>query len=113
MHDPITREETRRLAVLATDASGPRGQAVAPETGASIASAGVLLGVTGLFILNLVFGPLAIGLGATAIRRGVRPGLPRATALASILLGAADLVVLLVLVAFSLSHGGLTWRLSA
>jgi hypothetical protein len=112
MRDTITREETRRSPVLATDANGPR-KAVAPESGASIASAGVLLGAVGLFILNLVFGPLAIGLGVTAIRRGVRPGLPRATALASIVLGVADLVVLLTLVALSLSHGGLTWRFGA
>jgi hypothetical protein len=83
---------------------------MAPESEASIARVGVLLGAVGLFILNLVFGPIAIGLGVTAIRRGVRPALPRATALASIVLGAADLVVLLVLVALSLSHGGLTWH---
>jgi hypothetical protein len=59
---------------------------MAPESEASIARVGVLLGAVGLFILNLVFGPIAIGLGVTAIRRGVRPALPRATALASIVL---------------------------
>jgi hypothetical protein len=83
------------------------------ESGVSIARTGVLLGTVGLFILNLVFGPLAIGLGVTAIRRGVRPGLPRGAALASIALGSADLVVLLVLTALSLSHGGLAWRFGA
>jgi hypothetical protein len=113
MYDIITREETHRPPVLDADASGPRGQAVAPESGASVAHAGMLLGAAGLFVLNLVFGPLAIGLGITAIKRGVRPGLPRATALASILLGVADLVVLLVLIALSLSHGGLAWRFGA
>jgi hypothetical protein len=63
--------------------------------------------------LNLVFGPLAIGLGVTAVRRGPRPGHACATALASIAFGIADLVLLLVLMATSLGHGGLVWRFGA
>ena len=34
-----------------------------------LAWTGLLLGALGLFILNLVFGPIAIGLGVTALRR--------------------------------------------
>ena len=77
----------------------------------STARVGVLLGAVGLFLFNLVFGPIAIGIGVAALRRGTRPGRDRATAVASIALGAADLAVLLVLTALSLSRGALTWHL--
>jgi hypothetical protein len=102
----------------ASDVSGSSRRA--GESATSMAWAGVLLGAVGLFIFNLVFGPLAIGLGVTALRRGARPGawragLPRAgraMAWASVVLGAADVAVLLALAAFSLGHGALTWHLA-
>lgn len=82
-----------------------------------LAEAGALLGAVGLFVLNLVFGPLAIGLGITALRRDVsRPGtsrFQRGAALAAITLGVADIVVLAVLVLGSAAHGGVVWRFGA
>lgn len=78
----------------------------ARESAGSMAWTGVLSGLVGLFILNLVLGPVAIGLGIVALRRGVA----RVTAVSSIALGAADVIVLLVLIALSFSHGALTWH---
>jgi hypothetical protein len=66
----------------------------------------MLLGAIGLFVLNLVFGPIAIGLGATALSRGTQ----RAAGLAAVTLGVADLVALAVLVLHSAAHGGVVWR---
>ncbi|HEY1703333.1 MAG TPA: hypothetical protein VGG75_26825 [Trebonia sp.] len=77
---------------------------------------GVLLGAVGLFVLNVVFGPIAIGLGVTSLRRGARiraaPGraADRAAGVASIVLGVTDLVVLAALISTSLGHGGLVWH---
>ena len=77
---------------------------------------GVLLGATGLFILNLVFGPIAIGLGVTALRRGAGaraarvPAADRAAAVISVVLGVADLAVLAALLLHSASSGTLVWH---
>lgn len=71
-----------------------------------LAWTGMLLGAIGLFVLNLVFGPIAIGLGATALRRRAQ----RAAALAAVTLGLADLAVLGMLVLHSAAHGGVVWR---
>lgn len=79
---------------------------IARRRDGSLAWTGVLLGAIGLFILNLVFGPVAIGLGATALRRGTH----RAAAFAAVALGAADLAVLAALVLHSAIHGGVIWR---
>lgn len=70
---------------------------------------GVLLGTAGLFVLNIVFGPVAIGIGTTALRRGSG----RAAGAAAVVLGIADLVVLGALVLHSAAHGGVFWRLGS
>lgn len=99
---------------LATRAPAARpGATVRTESARSLAWTGALLGTAGLFMLNLVLGPLAIGLGVTAMRRGVRPGAPRVAALASICLGVADVLLEIVLVAFSFGHGGMVWHFGA
>ena len=83
------------------------------ESAGSMAGVAVLLGVAGLFVFNVVFGPLAIGAGAAALRRRPAAARTRAAALAGVTLGAADLIVLAVLAAVSLAHGGITWHFGA
>jgi hypothetical protein len=101
-------------------------QIVTRQHTSRLAWSGVLLGGAGLFIFNVVFGPIAIGLGLTALRRGAGaraagagaggPGAAgagaadRAAAVISVVLGVADLAVLAVLVLGSATHGGVTWR---
>lgn len=57
------------------------------------------LGVAGLFVMNVVFGPIAIGLGLSAARRNPAGSAGRHAALLGAALGLADLVVLAVLAA--------------
>jgi hypothetical protein len=71
----------------------------------SLAWTGVLLGTAGLFTLNLVFGPIAIGLGVMARRRGAH----RVIAALAITLGLAD-VILEVVLATLWFHHDLSWR---
>ena len=89
------------------------------ESAHTLAAVSVLLGAVGLFIFNLIFGPLAIGLAVAALRRQAGPGRhpasarTRAGAWAGLVLGAADLIVLVVLIAASLAHGAVTWHFGA
>ncbi|GII24511.1 hypothetical protein [Planosporangium mesophilum] len=79
------------------------------------AAAALLFGSVGLFLFNVVFGPIAIVLGARAARGDIERGaslgrLGRAAALLGIGLGIADLVVLVVLVAGKVHNGVLDWN---
>ncbi|MEE1757068.1 DUF4190 domain-containing protein [Streptomyces sp. SP18CS02] len=69
-----------------------------------MAVASFVLGLVGLLVMNIVLGPVAIGLAAIALRRGTAR---RGRALLGLGLGVADLVVLAVLV--SVDH---TWSWS-
>ncbi|MFC1402649.1 MULTISPECIES: hypothetical protein [Streptacidiphilus] len=62
--------------------------------GNDTAVASFIIGLLGLFILNVVLGPLALALAAVSLARGTRR---RGRALLGLALGAADLVVLGVL----------------
>ena len=87
-----------------------------PEPARTVAAVSVLFGAVGLFVFNLIFGPLAIGLAVTALRRlasDPAPARARAAAWAGLALGAADLIVLAVLLAISLAHGAVTWHFGA
>jgi hypothetical protein len=75
------------------------------------ATAAVTCGAVGLFMFNIVLGPIAIALGASALRRDQTGRLGRLAALLGIVLGVADLVVLAVLVAMNIDDGTFTWRL--
>lgn len=87
------------------------------ESAYTLAAVSVLLGAVGLVIFNLIFGPLAIGLAVAAFRRqagpGRHPASARAGAWAGLALGAADLIVLVVLIAVPLAHGAVTWHFGA
>ena len=78
-----------------------------------MASVAVLFGLVGLFVFNVVFGPLAIGVGVAAYRRRSATGRTRTIALAGVTLGVLDLVVLAVFAAISLAWGGFTWHFGA
>jgi hypothetical protein len=81
------------------------------------AVASVTIGAVGLFLFNVVFGPIAIGLGIVATRaaRGSETGTGagrrnRIAAVTGIVLGVADLVVLAVLVAARVHGGTFVWH---
>jgi hypothetical protein len=123
MHQTITRGPARpevpstgNSGRTAADSPAPRdaasGRPRYAESARSMAGVALLLGAAGLFIFNIVLGPLAIGIGAATLRRRPSPR-TRAIALAGLAFGAADLVVLAVLVAVSLAHGGIDWHFAA
>jgi hypothetical protein len=60
--------------------------------------ASLVLGVAGLFLFNVVFGPLAVVLGLWALRRPPADGRGRGFAGLGVALGLADLVILAALV---------------
>lgn len=65
-------------------------------------------GLVGLLVANLVLGPLAIALGATALRRDRTR---RARAALALALGVADLAVFAYLALHAGGdHGSLNWR---
>lgn len=73
------------------------------------ATASLMFGVTGLFFFNIVFGPLAVILGALAARRH-RSGPDHVAALAGLALGVADLAVLAVLLLNQMHTGVIHWN---
>ncbi|MBM9619216.1 DUF4190 domain-containing protein [Streptomyces zhihengii] len=68
-----------------------------------MAVAAFVLGLTGLLVMNIVLGPIAIVLASIALLRGTAR---RGRALLGLGLGVADLVVLAVLVT---ANGSVVW----
>ncbi|MCL2730748.1 MAG: DUF4190 domain-containing protein [Actinomycetia bacterium] len=68
-----------------------------------MAVASFLLGVPGLLVLNLVLGPAAVVLAAVALARGTTR---RGRALLGLVLGVADLAVM---VALTIANHGVIW----
>jgi hypothetical protein len=68
------------------------------------AIASFVLGLVGLAVFNLVLGPLALALSGTALAKGTGR---RGRALLGAALGAADLVIIGVIMA---THPGVSWH---
>jgi hypothetical protein len=105
--DPTTAQPT-----TAQPTAGAAGRGY-PESAGSMASVAVLFGLAGLFVFNVVFGPLAIGVGVATYRRRSATGRNRGIALAGVTLGVLDLIVLAVFAVVSLAWGGFTWHFGA
>jgi hypothetical protein len=106
-------------ALVAADRQDPTGPVtdVVPEDALTAVpldgrtAAAVTLGVAGLFLFNIMLGPLAVGLGLGALRRGTPGRWGRPAARAAVLLGIADLVVLAVLLAMRSSGDAFQWQI--
>ncbi|QGV78375.1 DUF4190 domain-containing protein [Streptomyces ficellus] len=72
----------------------------------SMAVAAFVLGLVGLLVMNILLGPIAIGLAALALKRGT---VRRGRALLGLGLGVADLVVLAALVT---ADGTVSWSIA-
>ena len=83
--------------------AAPSERARSRREGDDMAVASFILGLLGLVFFNIAFGPLAMALGGVSLARGTGR---RGRALLGTALGAADLVVLAVLVAAH--HGGVS-----
>ncbi|WP_042393611.1 hypothetical protein [Streptacidiphilus carbonis] len=72
--------------------------------GDDTAVASFVLGLLGLFFLNIALGPLAIALGGVSLARGTGR---RGRALLGLALGIADLAVLAAVI--GMHQGGVSW----
>lgn len=72
--------------------------------------AAVLCGALGLFAFNLVLGPIAVGLGATAARRAGPGSRQRRAGVVGLVLGVADVALLVAFLLPGIGHGGVVWR---
>lgn len=89
------------------DHPGPRPSRVTPRRDADAhAVASFVSGLTGLLVFNIVLGPLALVLAVLAVHGGTAR---RGRAVAGAVLGAADLVVLAVLVT---ANGTVSWSIA-
>ncbi|WP_181923685.1 hypothetical protein [Streptomyces inhibens] len=96
-----TRTASAAAKALRRSASRPRSHA----DGMAVAS--FILGLLGTLVLNLVLGPCALVLGGLALARGTDR---RGRALLGIALGAADLLLLALLVT---TDGTVSWHIGS
>ncbi|WP_199548598.1 DUF4190 domain-containing protein [Streptomyces sp. N35] len=76
-----------------------------------LAIAGLTCGIVGIFIFNIILGPLAIIFGAVGRRNAGSGGSGRGMATAAIVLGVIDVLLFVLLMALASSGGGFSWRI--
>ncbi|MFD7713485.1 DUF4190 domain-containing protein [Streptomyces sp. NPDC059785] len=73
-----------------------------------LAIASLICGIVGVVIFNVILGPIAIVLGAVALRQSsVKNGAGMAKA--GIVLGVVDVLLFVILLAVAASNGGFSW----
>lgn len=87
--------------------SMPEGEYPGPTATRSngLAIAGLVCGIVGLLILNIVLGPLAIIFGGVGLTRANRGAAHRTMSIWAIALGVVDLIIFVLTLAV-VSHGG-------
>ncbi|MFJ1969735.1 DUF4190 domain-containing protein [Streptomyces sp. NPDC087903] len=73
-----------------------------------LAIASLICGIIGVFLFNVILGPIAIVLGAVGMRQAPAKG-GAGMAKAGVVLGIVDLVVFGILLALTAANGGSTW----
>ncbi|MFE9253289.1 DUF4190 domain-containing protein [Streptomyces sp. NPDC007088] len=89
----------------------PQGYSAQPgtRTGTNgLAVAGLVCGIVGILVFNIVLGPLAIIFGAVS-RRAVPAKGGKGLSTAAIVLGVLDLLLFGAMLAFAASNGGFHW----
>ncbi|MEV5434269.1 DUF4190 domain-containing protein [Streptomyces sp. NPDC052701] len=86
--------------------SSPAASSKARTNGLAVAS--LVCGIIGLFVFNVILGPVAIVLGAVGMRQAPVKG-GAGMAKAGVVLGIVDLVLFGVLLALSAANGGFSW----
>lgn len=90
---------------------GPQtNQPMAPGDNNGLAIAALVCGVVGLFLFQVVLGPLAVIFGGIGLNRANRGARRRGMALAGIILGVIDIILFIIgLVAIS-NHHDFSWH---
>ena len=70
------------------------------------AVAGLVCGIVGVVIANVILGPLAIIFRAVAWSRAIHDGSSRGMSIASVVLGIVDIALFALLLALVSHHGG-------
>lgn len=86
----------------------PGGEARARSNGLAIA--GLVCGIVGLVVFAIVLGPLAIIFGSVGLSRANHGAEHRTMAIWGIVLGIADVVLWIVVLAVMSKHGGFYYR---
>ncbi|GGT28873.1 hypothetical protein GCM10010254_57040 [Streptomyces chromofuscus] len=89
-----------------TYGSSPAASPGSRTNGLAIAS--LTCGIIGIFLFNVILGPIAIVLGAVGMRQAPVKG-GGGMARAGIILGIVDLVLFVALLALAASDGGFSW----
>ena len=88
------------------------GDAAASRSGSNgIAIAGLVCGIVGILLFNIILGPLALIFGSVGLRNAKRTGAGRSgMAVSAIVLGVVDIVLFAAMLALASSHGGFEWH---
>ena len=76
------------------------------QPGNGLAIAGLVCGIIGLLLFNIVLGPLAIIFGGVGWSRANRGARYKGMSIAAVILGVVDLVIFGIVVAVASKHGG-------
>lgn len=71
-----------------------------------LAIAALVCGLVGIFVLNIVLGPLAIILGSVGWNRANQGAQSKGMAIAGVVLGVIDVVLFALFIALAITHGG-------
>ena len=77
--------------------TGQPGTSGTRHVGNGLAIAGLVCGLVGLLVFPIILGPLALIFGFVALSRAKRGAGHRGMAIAAVVLGAADLVLMVIL----------------
>ncbi|WP_327287231.1 DUF4190 domain-containing protein [Streptomyces sp. NBC_01198] len=78
--------------------------------GNGLAIAGMVCGIVGIFLFNVILGPLALIFGGIGMRNARRGAGHHGMALAAVILGVFDILLFVVLLAVASSNGGFSWH---
>ena len=76
------------------------------QPGNGLAIAGLVCGIVGLLLFNIVLGPLAIIFGAIGWSRANRGAKYKGMSIAAVVLGIIDIIIFVALIAAASKHGG-------
>jgi Domain of unknown function (DUF4190) len=71
-----------------------------------LAVAGLVCGIVGVFLANIILGPLAIIFGAIAWSKANGGAQRKGMAIASVILGIVDVILFVAVIALASHHGG-------
>ncbi len=84
---------------------------VTPSRTNGFAVAGLILAIVGIFVFDIILGPLGIIFGALGWSRANRGDSGKGIAIAAVVVGVIDVLLFVVLVAFVATHHHFTWHI--